>query len=112
MDCDARVETIRRLFVENQAFFHALGNSVRQQLIMLILDDERRTVRQLAQAVGLSSPTVSHHVSILKKVGLVAEHRTGRTVYYTLQVDESFDSVRQLVAEVQAIKEEYDTTTS
>ncbi|WP_033820238.1 ArsR family transcriptional regulator [Kitasatospora sp. MBT63] len=37
---------------------------------------------ELAERTGLSAPNVSHHLTALRGAGLVARHRTGRTVLY------------------------------
>ncbi len=38
----------------------------------------------LAPAVGLSEPTVSHHLKQLLEVGVVSKERRGMNVYYRL----------------------------
>ncbi|MFJ1702382.1 DUF5937 family protein [Kitasatospora sp. NPDC088346] len=37
---------------------------------------------ELAERTGLSAPNVSHHLTALRGAGLVARHRTGRSVLY------------------------------
>ena len=40
------------------------------------------TTTELAQRIGVSPPTASHHVSVMREAGLVASHRTGSTVLH------------------------------
>ena len=40
------------------------------------------TTTELAQRIGVSPPTASHHVSVMREAGLIASHRTGSTVLH------------------------------
>lgn len=62
----------------------ALGDPVRIQLVSLLLTGPElgRCTRDLAPAVGLSEPTVSHHLRQLLDVGVVTKRRHGMNVYY------------------------------
>jgi DNA-binding transcriptional ArsR family regulator len=40
------------------------------------------TTSELAQRIGVSPPTASHHVSVLREAGLIASHRTGSNVLH------------------------------
>lgn len=44
-------------------------------------------VRDLAEAVGLSQPTMSHHLRILVEAGLLTRERRGTWAWYTLVPD-------------------------
>jgi len=67
-------------------FFKALGDASRLKLIGLVAQREHN-VRELAERVGLTEPTVSHHLSLLKKVGLVRQRGDGTTHWYVLDPD-------------------------
>ena len=41
-------------------------------------------VCNLAAAVDMSAPAVSHHLRILKKSGIISSRRDGKEVYYSL----------------------------
>jgi arsenite transporter/arsenate reductase (thioredoxin) len=45
---------------------------------IMAMADGKLGVGQIATALNLSSPTVSHHVAVLAKVGLIAVERCGR----------------------------------
>lgn len=65
-------------------FFKALANESRLKLVGLLAQGEAR-VGELAAAVGLTDATVSHHLGLLKGLGLV-DHRTeGTARVYRLQ---------------------------
>ncbi|MQS16177.1 winged helix-turn-helix transcriptional regulator [Streptomyces kaniharaensis] len=44
--------------------------------------DAPASTGELAERTGLSAPNVSHHLTALRGAGLLARHRTGRTVLY------------------------------
>ncbi|HUR51781.1 MAG TPA: Rv2640c family ArsR-like transcriptional regulator [Mycobacteriales bacterium] len=61
----------------------ALADPVRVQLMSLVLaDDEGRCTCDLAPAVGVSEPTVSHHLKQLREAGLVEGTKVGTNVFY------------------------------
>jgi ArsR family transcriptional regulator len=64
-------------------FAQALADSRRQQILRMLWGREL-CVRDLVQALGLSQPTVSHHLRILQGVGLVRAREAGRMTFYTL----------------------------
>lgn len=42
------------------------------------------SVGELAEQVGMSQPTVSHHLAILREAGLVEARPEGKQTFYTL----------------------------
>ncbi|MCB2176470.1 MAG: metalloregulator ArsR/SmtB family transcription factor [Actinomycetales bacterium] len=66
--------------------FKALGDPGRLRLLSLIAAHEsgQACVCDLTEPLGLSQPTVSHHLKVLREAGLVAGERRGTWVYYRL----------------------------
>jgi ArsR family transcriptional regulator len=61
----------------------ALADPIRVQLLSLVLNDENGCCTcDLAPAVGLSEPTVSHHLKQLREAGLVEGTKVGTNVFY------------------------------
>jgi DNA-binding transcriptional ArsR family regulator len=61
----------------------ALAEPVRVRLMSLLLTAGEVCTCELAPAVGVTEATVSHHLSVLKKAGLVSDgERRGMNVYY------------------------------
>ncbi|MDP9181866.1 MAG: metalloregulator ArsR/SmtB family transcription factor [Actinomycetota bacterium] len=61
----------------------ALADPVRVQLLSLVLSSENGCCTcDLAPAVGLSEPTVSHHLKQLREAGLVEGTKVGTNVFY------------------------------
>ena len=61
----------------------ALAEPVRVRLMSLLLAADEVCTCDLAPAVGVTEATVSHHLTVLKKAGLISEgQRRGMNVYY------------------------------
>lgn len=66
--------------------FKALGDPTRVQLLALVAAhaEGEACVCDLTAPVGLSQPTVSHHLKILVDNGLLTREQRGRWAYYRL----------------------------
>lgn len=64
-------------------FAKAISDGTRQK-IMKACCCSRLTVSEITQRMGVSQPTVSHHLAILHDAGLVTAEREGRETYYML----------------------------
>lgn len=62
----------------------ALADPIRLRLLVYMLDQaaQEACTCDLAPHVGLSDPTVSHHLKTLESAGLVTKERRGMSVYY------------------------------
>lgn len=79
------------------AFFKVLADATRLRIVGLLAVEER-SVDELATLVEVRPPTVSHHLSKLKKLGLVAVRSEGSTRWYRLEIE----AVERLAREVLA----------
>jgi ArsR family transcriptional regulator, arsenate/arsenite/antimonite-responsive transcriptional repressor len=68
------------------AVLKALGEPTRLRLVSLIAGHEgaEACVCELTAPVGLSQPTVSHHLKILVEAGLLERAQRGKWAYYRL----------------------------
>ncbi|HEV7171411.1 metalloregulator ArsR/SmtB family transcription factor [Pedococcus sp.] len=64
----------------------AVADPARLQLLSLIRasKDQEACVCDLTPAVGLSQPTVSHHLKVLTEAGLVTRERRGTWAWFRL----------------------------
>ncbi len=67
-------------------YFKAFGDSSRFKIIQL-LSGKEMPVNDIAAAVGLSQPTVSRHLAVLREADVVIDRREGQQVYYRLNKD-------------------------
>ena len=65
------------------ALFKALADKSRLSIVGLLAGHER-SVQELAAALELKEPTVSHHLAVLKKAALVRMRPDGNTHWYRL----------------------------
>ena len=79
LDADAALEVAVRL--------KALADPARVRLMSLLLAADEVCTCDLAPAVGLTEATVSHHLSVLRKAGMVESERRGMNVYYRARRD-------------------------
>ncbi len=64
----------------------AVADPVRLQLLSMVraADDQEACVCDLTEAVGLSQPTVSHHLKVLADAGLLTRERRASWAWYSL----------------------------
>ena len=69
--------------------FKALGDPTRVRLLSLIAasGDGDACICDLTEPVGLSQPTVSHHMKLLVDAGLATREQRGRWAYYRVVTD-------------------------
>lgn len=66
---------------DQAALFKALGDEVRLTLLHLVRDQEV-CVCDLIPMLGMAQSTLSHHLGILHRAGLVSMRKQGRWNYY------------------------------
>lgn len=74
-------------------------------LILYLLDARSRNVGELAEALGIPQPTVSHHLKILRDRGLILARKEGTAVYYSLadrRIIQALDLMREMLADILA----------
>jgi len=74
----------------------ALADPTRLRLVSLVAahEDQEACVCDLTEPVGLSQPTVSHHLKILVEAGILSREQRGRWAYYRLIPDTLTDLAR------------------
>ncbi|HZA60901.1 MAG TPA: metalloregulator ArsR/SmtB family transcription factor [Actinomycetota bacterium] len=59
-----------------------LADPARLRLLSFVAARPEACVCDLTEPMGLSQPTVSHHMKVLHEAGLVERERRGKWVYY------------------------------
>lgn len=67
-------------------FLRSLGNRHRLLILCQLLDAER-SVTDLSQFLEIRDSTVSQHLALLRREGLVKARRDGQTIWYALNSD-------------------------
>lgn len=82
--------------VDSVAFAKIMADPTRQQ-IMESCCCEWLSVNQIVDAVKVSQPTVSHHLSVLREAGLVEAKDQGKHTFYTLNQEQVAHCCGQLI---------------
>lgn len=79
--------------------FSALGDPVRLRIVSILAasPDGAACGCDMEKPLGLSQPTVSHHLKILREAGLIEGEREGRWVHYRI-VPERLEDIRDAIA--------------
>ncbi|MFH1372946.1 MAG: metalloregulator ArsR/SmtB family transcription factor [bacterium] len=64
-------------------YFKAFGNQTRLKILALLSSGEM-TVGEVVVEIGLSQPTISRHLAILREAEVVVDRRDGQQVFYSL----------------------------
>ncbi len=83
---------------ELAALLKAVADPTRLQLLSLVgaAGGGEACVCDLTEPLGLTQPTVSHHLKVLVDAGLLTRERRGSWAYFQL-VRERFDAIRTLL---------------
>ena len=73
----------------------ALSNRHRLLIICQLIDGER-SVGDLAEFLDLRDSTVSQHLALLRKDGLVSARRDAQTIYYSIESDPARELLKTL----------------
>jgi DNA-binding transcriptional ArsR family regulator len=74
---------------------HALADATRVRIIYLLAKSEL-TVGRVAAALAAEPSTISKHLQVLYRAGLVARRRSASTVVYSLEDQELIEVCRYL----------------
>jgi len=65
-------------------FARALADETRQAILELLTDQEM-SVGEIVARFDLSQPTISHHLGLLRRAGMVLARKKGRYIYIQRQ---------------------------
>lgn len=77
----------------------ALAHLTRLQVFFfLVRAKDEVSVGQIQQALGVPGPTLSHHLDLLRRAGLIESRKEERYIYYSVRRDTVTALVRVLTA--------------
>jgi ArsR family transcriptional regulator len=86
--CDVAVEIDKTKVGETVELLKALADPTRLAMVAILRQQEGPVcVCDLTAAFDLSQPTISHHMGILKRAGLVESVKDGIWIHYRLRPD-------------------------
>jgi ArsR family transcriptional regulator, arsenate/arsenite/antimonite-responsive transcriptional repressor len=98
---EVTLDDVLTSFRASAPIFNALGDAFRQDIVMLLAQQERLNVNQIAEQMPLSRPAISHHLKVLLTVGLVQMERVSRENFYSLSVDQALATLRLFVEQAE-----------
>jgi ArsR family transcriptional regulator len=79
--------------------FKALAHLSRLQIVFFLVRARREVAAgEIQVALEIPWPTLSHHLDVLRRAGLVQSRREERFIYYAIRPDTVSDLVRLLTA--------------
>jgi len=70
---------------EAAALFHALAHPVRLHIVRLLMEQSELPCGDLVSRLHLAQSTVSQHLKVLKKAGIVTDRAEGPRRHYQLE---------------------------
>ena len=83
----------KRNTIEVTKLFKALSDETRMKIAYALTLEDELCVCDVANVVGATTATASHHLRHLKSIGLAKYRKEGKLVYYSLDDDH----VKQLI---------------
>ncbi|MCX7727130.1 MAG: autorepressor SdpR family transcription factor [Chitinispirillaceae bacterium] len=84
--------------------FLALSDPTRREILRLLQKGDA-TPSELIEKFNITKPSLSHHLDILKRAGLVIAERKGQNIIYSLNVS-VFEEVVSMIMDFFKIKKE------
>jgi ArsR family transcriptional regulator len=74
---------------ETAGLLKVLADPARLRVLSMLIrsEDQEVCVCDLTEPLGLSQPTVSHHMKVLREAGFTESERRGKWVYHRLMPD-------------------------
>lgn len=82
------------------AVFSALGDAVRQKILLLFEPGEELSIKDIAKAFPLSRTAIVHHLAVLERAGVLSSRRLGKASLYSARPDRvlrALDALRQYI---------------
>lgn len=68
-----------------QETFKALSDPTRREILNL-LKEGKKSAGEITEHFQMTGATISHHLSILKQANLVTDEKSGKYIYYELNL--------------------------
>ena len=76
--------------------FSALGDEQRQRILLMFERNEELTIKHIYEACPLSRTAVTHHIRVLRDVGLLVAEKRGREVFLKPDPKVALDALDRL----------------
>lgn len=76
--------------------FSALGDPVRQRILLLFEPGESLSIKEIADLFDLSRTAVVHHLTVLERAGILKQRRAGKSALYSVHPEVVLEAVTAL----------------
>lgn len=90
------IEKLPENWLPAAAVFAALGDTVRQKILLLFEPDEELSIKEIAALFPLSRTAVVHHLAVLEQAGILQSRRKGKAALYSLRVTVVLEALEAL----------------
>ena len=66
--------------------FHALGDGTRRQILSMLATEGPQSANELRRPFDVAQPTISKHLKVLERAGLISREVEGRVHRFQLEV--------------------------
>ena len=91
------------IFGKASDMFSLIGDSTRLKILWILCHSEECVIN-IAAAIDMSSPAVSHHLKGLKQNGIIVSRREGKEAYYRLADTQEAKIIHEAVDKMLDIK--------
>lgn len=90
-------EKILELLKEGIPFFQIVSDKYRQEIVVILSEVEEMDVSSIVEKINLSRTAISHHLKLLKQVGLVKSEKRGKQVFYSLTILKPLEMLKEMI---------------
>lgn len=78
------------------AIFSALGDPVRQRILLLFDPEESLSIKEIAELFDLSRTAIVHHLTVLERAGILQQRRSGKSALYSVRPEVVLEAISAL----------------
>lgn len=87
------------------AIFHALGDDLRQRIVLIFEPGEELSIKDIAELFPVSRTTIVHHLQVLQRCGLLTVRKSGRDRLYSVNRSLLLDALHRVQNYIQGSHE-------
>ena len=89
-----------------EPFFEILKDSERRKIVLTLSENGPMTVNEITNNSHLSRPAISHHLKLLKTVGIINSEKRGTNNFYYASLDTAITYMKEAILELEKCNEE------
>ncbi|MDQ0185239.1 metalloregulator ArsR/SmtB family transcription factor [Cytobacillus sp. FSL R5-0569] len=110
MNKQVQLNKIKEDFIQSQKVLSAIGDETRQSILLVLMGTDCETgmrVGEITNQTHLSRPAVSHHLKILREVGIILMRKEGTKNFYYINVRSELGLLKMLVGDIEKFMDDF-----